>query len=274
MNIKYLGTCAAEGFPALFCTCENCKNARAFGGKNIRSRSQAIIDGELLIDFPADSYSHFSAFGIDLSKINNCLITHIHGDHLYPKDFSYIKKGYSAPDKDYIMNIYGSPDIVPQLEKIVANSNSHLTINVIEPYIKTVIGNFTVTALKALHGTANPYIYIIEKDKKRILYAHDTDYFTDETWDYIETNKLYFDLVSLDCTEGNVEELNYHGHMCLGRNKKLKDRMIKNKLADQNTKFILNHFSHNGKDSAYDIFKPIAEKDNFIVSFDGLEEHC
>lgn len=274
MKIKYLGTCAAEGFPALFCTCENCRNARAFGGKNYRSRSQAIIDDCLLIDFPADSYSHFSEFGIDLSKIHYCFITHIHGDHLYAKDFSYIKKGYSVPDSDYVMNIYGSVDLVPHLEKTVANSNSHLTLNILEPYKPTVIGDYTVTALKAYHGTENPYIYMIEKEGKRILYAHDTDYFLNETWEYLETNNFYLDLVSLDCTEGNMDDLNYHGHMCIGRNKKVRERMINSGLAGKETKFILNHFSHNGKDSAYDIFKPIAEKDGFAVSYDGFESEC
>ena len=55
MRIKYLGTAAAEGVPGIFCDCENCKRARKLGGKNIRTRSQAILDDTLLIDFPADT---------------------------------------------------------------------------------------------------------------------------------------------------------------------------------------------------------------------------
>ena len=50
MKIKYLGTAAAEGIPAIFCECANCKRPRMLGGKNIRTRSQAIID------FEADGY--------------------------------------------------------------------------------------------------------------------------------------------------------------------------------------------------------------------------
>ena len=52
MKIRYLGTAAAEGWPALFCSCPICAQARAEGGKNLRTRTQAILDGELLIDFP------------------------------------------------------------------------------------------------------------------------------------------------------------------------------------------------------------------------------
>ena len=28
MKLKYLGTAAAEGYPAMFCNCENCKKAQ------------------------------------------------------------------------------------------------------------------------------------------------------------------------------------------------------------------------------------------------------
>ena len=48
MKLKYLGTAAAEGYPAMFCDCENCRKAFKNKGKNIRSRSQAIIDNSLL----------------------------------------------------------------------------------------------------------------------------------------------------------------------------------------------------------------------------------
>lgn len=51
MKIKYLGTAAAEGVPGLFCNCPVCMHARLHKGRNIRTRSQAIVDDTLLIDF-------------------------------------------------------------------------------------------------------------------------------------------------------------------------------------------------------------------------------
>ena len=56
MKIRYLGTAAAEGWPALFCSCPICTHAREHGGKNLRTRTQAILDDDLLIDFPPDTY--------------------------------------------------------------------------------------------------------------------------------------------------------------------------------------------------------------------------
>ena len=51
MKIHFYGTGASEGFPAMFCTCDCCKTARELKGKNIRTRTGAQIDENLLIDF-------------------------------------------------------------------------------------------------------------------------------------------------------------------------------------------------------------------------------
>ncbi len=38
MKLTYLGTAAAEGWPAVFCNCPCCRQARVLGGKDIRTR--------------------------------------------------------------------------------------------------------------------------------------------------------------------------------------------------------------------------------------------
>ena len=69
MKLTYLGTAAAEGFPAVFCNCKYCVEARRLKGKNIRTRSQSIVNDDLLIDLPADTYHHFLTNDIDGYKI-------------------------------------------------------------------------------------------------------------------------------------------------------------------------------------------------------------
>ena len=81
MKLKYLGTGAAEGVPSMFCQCANCKKSRALGGRNLRTRSQALVNDELLIDFNADSYWHFIQYNIDWERVCGCIITHSHPDH-------------------------------------------------------------------------------------------------------------------------------------------------------------------------------------------------
>ena len=86
MKIKYYGTGASEGIPALFCKCPVCEEARKNGGRDIRSRSQALINDDLLVDFPPDTFMHIVYGGLDLQSIHTCLITHSHSDHLYVED--------------------------------------------------------------------------------------------------------------------------------------------------------------------------------------------
>lgn len=271
MKLKYLGTAAAEGYPAMFCDCDNCKKALKDKGKNIRSRSQAIIDDALLIDFPCDTYYHCLLNDINLHDIHHCLITHIHKDHLYPVDFLYFKNGFSHPGPDYKLNLYGSTDVEKILEELPSAINQYLNFVKINPFEPFQVEKYTVTAMKAYHGTEHPYIYSVSSGGKTILYAHDTDIFPEETWDYITSKKMHFDLISMDCTEGAYEELGYHGHMCLGRNIACRKRLLEGKNIDQKTKTVLNHFSHNGILSNYTDFAPIAADNGFVTSFDGME---
>ncbi len=58
MKLQYLGTAAAEAIPAIWCNCEVCQNARKMRGKDIRTRSQVLINEDLMVDFPPDAYMH------------------------------------------------------------------------------------------------------------------------------------------------------------------------------------------------------------------------
>lgn len=271
MKIQFLGTAAAEGYPALFCKCENCQKAWAAGGRSIRSRSQALVDGTLLIDYPCDTFQHMVTHRIDLTEIQHCLITHSHDDHLYPADLHYLTLGFSHPGEDWQgFTVYGSEDVA-SLSDYAKTSDGKFRIKVVEPFVPFQAGEFTVTALKALHGTPHPYFYIISKGGRTLLYAHDTGLFPQETVDYLRQEKPHFDLASLDCTEGNREELPYNAHMCLGGDRQTREMLCEIGCADEKTIFVLNHFSHNGLNSVYDEISEIAGREGFVVSYDGLE---
>ncbi|HEV2472042.1 MAG TPA: hypothetical protein VGS41_05210, partial [Chthonomonadales bacterium] len=81
MKITLLGTSAAEGWPGLFCRCRACGEARRLGGKNIRTRASALIDGILKIDFPPDTLYHVIRYNLDLQCLAALVFTHAHDDH-------------------------------------------------------------------------------------------------------------------------------------------------------------------------------------------------
>ena len=118
MKIQYFGTAAAEGWPGLFCRCGVCERARQAGGKNLRTRSQALIDGKILIDFPADSYLHMLRDGLDLPSIHTLILTHSHQDHWYPEDLAFRGEGFSH-DIDGMLDIYGNDACAARLRAIL-----------------------------------------------------------------------------------------------------------------------------------------------------------
>lgn len=275
MKIKYYGTAAAEGFPGIFCECEYCVRARALGGKNLRSRSQALIDDCLLIDFPADTLYHVYAFGLPLHKIENLIITHRHPDHLYPTDFLQRKETYAfLSGKEFPLNIYGSQPTVDlissTLQRAGCAKQKRWELYELMPYETRKIGKHLVTPLKAKHDyTTYPYIYDISDGDKHLLYGNDTGVFLDETWAYLEDKRPYYSFISLDCTAGNTE-VDYDCHMNLREDAEVKERLIQMGCADEKTIFYVHHFSHNGG-AVYDDFAPMAAEKGFGVSYDGCE---
>ncbi len=279
MKLKYYGTAASEGTPALFCSCEVCEKARFFGGRNVRTRSQAIINDDLLLDFPADTYLHVLNYGLDLRKVKACLITHSHDDHCYGLDMLYRMPTYSHfpnGDRDKKpLDVYASGRAARDLSKLFRKEDvkekdpNALSLHKMKFYETYDVHGYAVTPLRAKHefGIGSVF-YIIQKNGKSVLYAHDTGFFHDDAWAYIENCGIVFDFVSLDCTCTKDNNC-YDYHMSLKACCDVRERLLK-KNADSHTIFCLNHFSHNGG-YTYDELVPIASEKGFVVSFDSME---
>lgn len=274
MKLQYLGTAAAEGVPALFCECENCKKSRKLGGKNIRSRSQAIVDDTLLIDFPADTFMHFALYNIPLHKIKSCIITHSHQDHLYPEDLNMRKPGFShLSDEKTPLTFYSDESGFNMMKNLIEKNSIDGNIAEavqIKPLESFTASGYEVTPLRASHDpNSTPVVYIIEKDGKSLFYSNDTSEYVPETWEYLKGLKKPLDLISLDCTEA-CNHSEYVGHMDIYRCIKVREELKKIHAADEKTVFVLHHFSHNGKNVVYDDFVKIASQNDFLVSYDGM----
>ncbi len=274
MKLQYLGTAAAEGVPALFCECENCTRSRRLGGRNIRTRSQALLDETILIDFPPDTYLHFIAYNLPMHRLHTCLITHAHSDHLYPADLE-MRRAYLAhlSDSETPLTFYADQAGYDMIRQEIRKHDLHpneVAVKQASPGEAFPAEGYRVLPLRANHDpNSSPLVYIIEKGDKSLFYSNDTGEYPEETWAILEKRTRPLSLISLDCTEV-CRHSDYYGHLDLWRCMAVRERLLACGAADSRTVFVLNHFSHNGIGSVHDDFVKAAAAQNFLVSYDGM----
>lgn len=281
MELLYMGTAAAEGVPSVFCDCEACQKARAMGGHEFRTRCAALVDGVLKLDLGPDTIVQCMQNNLCLANIHSVLMTHSHFDH-YSLDDIWHRTPNGAYIKDNsVMTVYGNGKIGEMFNEW--SKTPLLAFKQLKAFETVMIEGYAVTPLEGVHcireNGAYPvmfegrlvnrseevFIYLIEKDGKKLLYGHDTDEFTPADMDFLKDRHL--DLISLDCTTCG-QTPNYIGHMGAADNLRMREKLIANGAADEHTIFVASHLSHNG-------YLPEAELQaimpGFIIAYDGLK---
>lgn len=208
MKVKLLGTSAAEGYPGIFCKCKACLTARQLGGKDIRTRTSAIIGDDIKIDFPADTLHHVLTNELDLGSIEHFIFTHTHHDHFYPDDLRMRLPGF-AHKVNYPLHIHGHDLVMWRSKEVIQELGDYYKLHHIKPYETFEINDYQITPLLADHNKLETcFIFHIEKSNKALLYGNDTGWFPEETWKWLEDKRL--DLVTLDCTNGLIKERANH----------------------------------------------------------------
>lgn len=274
MRLRYLGTAAAEGCPALFCTCPLCTAARRGGGRDVRTRSQALVDDALLIDLPPDTYHHaLAAPELDLPGLRHLLITHSHADHFYPMELGLRCDGFAAGPQG-TLTVYCSETVARRWEEVreaeyggFADLPERVRMRVLAPYETVDAGGYAVTALPADHKRGELcFFYAIEREGKRLLYANDTGLQLEQgVWDFLRGRR--FDLVSMDCTAMDRRVGRYH--MGLPDNAELRERLLELGAADGETRFVVTHFSHFGG-LTHEELERRAAACGFTAAYDGM----
>ncbi len=280
MKIQYWGTAAAEGVPGIFCNCETCRLARQYKGRKIRTRSQVLVNDDLLIDFGPDTYSNSLRYDFNLTNLENLLITHPHEDHLYSEELWHRLKGYACEIGTPSLSVHGSEDTLLKLctvDKEVKGfqNQSRVLYDVMKPYETRQIGRYMVTALPAQHGTKQPFVYLIEEGAKSFLLLNDCGRPSYDLYDYLIKRGIVLSAISFDTTYGNENVLKKYGvadhHMGLYDVVAVRGFLDMNGVANDKTVCIVTHFSHQGIDADYDKMCAHASRYGIIVSYDGLE---
>ncbi len=275
MKIRFLGTGAAEGVPAMFCNCEYCNKIRSMGRGEYRTRSQVLIDGNLMIDFPPEAYAHSLEFGVKLSKIRYLLVTHSHMDHFYAHDFILRGYKYAGLDED-VLEIYGDPEIKKVFNECTAREMKpdvapHLKLTVIQPFTELTVGCYRVIAVPANHNKDEDcLLFYVERCGKGYLHLYDTGRVSDEAIGFLAERGAKAQLVAFDCTFGERTGGENSRHMGIEDDMYVKRKLFERKIIDGGTKIVITHFSHNCNPTRARL-RRLEEKYGVVAAYDGLE---
>lgn len=280
VKMKILGTAAAEGLPALFCQCDLCLEAKRRGGKNLRTRTSAMIGCKYKLDLPPDSYMHMITYGLDLGKLEYLLITHAHEDHFSMESLELYRK-YNAylinntPLKMYLSetayNLLIKNGFINELDKM-----NSMVINILSPYVKYETEDLYFTPVIVNHDKKEIcYNYYIEiKNGKNIFYSLDSKNFPQDTINFLKG--CCIDICIVDATHlYNPCDTHRDFHDVIDFYNFLTD----NNILSTNAEFIVSHFSHNGNrdnvggnlamlhENLESIYSPLGIR----VAYDGME---
>lgn len=274
MKIQFLGTAAAEGVPAMFCSCEYCNKIRNLGALEFRTRTQVVIDGDLSVDFPPEAYVHSQTYGVNLSSLKNLIVTHSHLDHFYAHDL--VLRGYKYAELEApLLNIYGNEEVKKVFEECTRRELknevvSHLKFNVLKPFQVVQVGDYKVATLPAEHGTVeDALLYYIEKGGKGYLHLYDTGTLSDSAINFLVEVGANANLVAFDCTFLDAPLEEGRRHMCVEGDIILAQKLKQAGIITDNTIKVITHFSHNSNPTKSRVAS-IEKKYGVVGAYDGL----
>jgi phosphoribosyl 1,2-cyclic phosphate phosphodiesterase len=237
----------------LFCRCEICRKAAEAGGQDIRSRCGYLINKRLMLDLTPDILYHKLRYGLDLAAVEAVCFTHSHTDHLDWADLAFrTTPTYAIIPEEKPLKVYASRYSCEVIRKGLAFDlgrveNDSLEIHEIAPGSVIEIAGLRLTAFRAVHNPPEDCLfYLVEEGDAAFLQMNDTAMPGNDLEERLAKalNGKKLSVVSMDCTQG--KENGGSSHMGIENNIMVKKRLMGRGLADGQTRFFANHFSHNG----------------------------
>jgi len=272
MRIKYYGTGDGYGIPEPFCSCRLCQYAREHRGKDLRTRSLAVVD-DIMIDCSKDLLAHELFYGLDVRKYRNILITHAHSDHYAGGEMN------ARYQDDGEWHVY-LPPVTAEKEaarmEIMRQNNTKNppnrfpVLHAIKPFEPVMIGDYRVTGLPSNHSApAEALLYCVEHNGKSVFWIHDSGLLLEETIEYLKTMDICFDAVSMDCTLKRGSFFT-PTHMDILQCRETKELLSQLGRISDKTVCILSHIGHL-IETTHEELTEEAKEFGFLVAYDTME---
>lgn len=264
MELVFLGTGAAEGSPAAYCRCATCQEVRRCGGPDLRTRSSLRAGPHHQIDLSPDTSPQTFAAGLDLYDVEHVLVTHTHEDHFTPS--ALLDKRMSRETNGRPLSVYLSGPGRTYVERMMACVpfssedrrwiDANLALVGLEYFREYTVGGLTVQTVRGSHaargvGEQSVNYLVGTPEGRRFLYACDTGYYRDETWEYLAGKRV--DVLILECTFAGLagREEFPDSHLDLASWFRMLERMARIGFVDGTTAVFATHFNpHQGLDHA------------------------
>ena len=270
MQLRILGSAAAEGIPALFCGCEVCRQARERGGRDIRRRTCYLWDDDILIDIGPDLFSAQVSFDLDYAKLRHLLVTHSHEDHFYPKSLKYRRHGFSVLPEDSWLTVHSNTAVEELLRQTCSGDLQKYSLDFRRALVGQEIELDAVRSavpLAASHDEAEECLnYILKAGDKAILIGNDTGWWGEESWELLAQYQL--DVAIIDCTYGRKDRR--QGHLGIAGVIAVRDRLRNLGVLGEASQVVANHFTHNGELNHADLLE-LMTPEHISVGYDGMQ---
>ena len=270
MRLTIFGTAAAEAWPAPFCRCAACQEARRRGGPNLRSRSGALLDDDLKIDFGPDTVMQLIRAGRDLCDLKTLLFTHQHSDHIVPSELEWSGGVFTGTPPTSPISVLGNEQVCTMILKEFPDP---LRLNLaLQPPLRafesvTTPAGDTILPLTADHVAGALVLRVTRPSGKSIFWGHDSGLYPGETLDALEAAGPV-DIATFDCTYGGAPSKN-RGHMGIDGVVQMRDELARRSVVTEKTKCVATHFSHNGGLLHEELIEAVLPH-GILVAFDGI----
>ncbi|MCB2189898.1 MAG: hypothetical protein KQJ78_26100 [Deltaproteobacteria bacterium] len=180
MHLTILGSGGCTVIPKPLCRCRVCEEARSKGRPYERTGPSAFLhDEHLLMDTPAEIALQLNRGGID--RIDSLLFTHLDPDHVegfrVVEQISLDFRAWKAYEEKTIRLVLPRA-LMDKLEHIRSVYGPVIDFYQTRGFVKcvvfdekTTIGETDVTAIQVDRGPHPSFVYVFEKDGKRMVYA-------------------------------------------------------------------------------------------------------
>lgn len=273
MKLLVCGSGASEAVPALFCTCDLCRQAWQNGGKDIRSRTSYALGDEIKIDFGPDALLHREKYNLHYERMKHLFITHPHLDHFTPSQLNNHVNAVEGPAilSEHTLTLHGTKEVLAlfQAELVSDFSKMRMKLDELNPEkdVRVLENGIKVTSIYANHLCKGAVNYVFEiPNMSTVFIGTDSALFEEKTWRELRNFKL--DVVILDATAGMLEIEN-GSHANARQAVYTAERMRNEGIASGNCRIFTNHFAHCAKmlhKDLEDFFEPY----NITPAYDGL----